>query len=199
MSTNWSNMRKVSEVLEIWDDKLSESSKQGIYTNNIRSSQVMSSGWNRKERYMLEKDNMTRYIKFLSYWIKTTIHLFNFTITQKDTNNRWRGQLAAFCMRTKNKTSTNKNSKGEIIRDIPIKVFKRKTWIMRRWDCINQTYSNKDNFVLKLTRNRSREQERTSSFDYVPMFSFSNTILLRSICTKFGEWFHLRQRTHIIY
>jgi hypothetical protein len=48
----------------------------------------MSNGWNRKERYMLKKDNMTGHIKFLSYWIKTTIPLFNFTITQKDTNNR---------------------------------------------------------------------------------------------------------------
>ena len=32
----------------------------------------MSNGWNRKERYMLEKDNMTKHIKFLSYWVKTT-------------------------------------------------------------------------------------------------------------------------------
>jgi hypothetical protein len=42
---------------------------------------------------------MTRYLKFLSYWIKTTIPLFTFTITKKDTNNRSRGQLIAFCMR----------------------------------------------------------------------------------------------------
>jgi hypothetical protein len=71
----------------------------------------MSSGWNRKERYMLEKDNMTRHIKFISYWIKTTIPLFTFTIPQKDTNNKPRGQLIAFYMRTKNETSTTKNSK----------------------------------------------------------------------------------------
>jgi hypothetical protein len=80
----------------------------------------MSSGWNRKERYMLKKDNMMRHIKFMSYWIKTTIPLFTFTITQKDTNNRTRGQLTAFCMRKKNETSTTKNSKGGIIRDMPI-------------------------------------------------------------------------------
>jgi hypothetical protein len=49
---------------------------------NIKSNQVMSSGWNRKESYMLEKDNMTRHIKFMSYWIKTTIPPFTFTITQ---------------------------------------------------------------------------------------------------------------------
>jgi len=59
--------------------------------NNIRFSQVMSSGWNRKERYMLKEDNMTRHIKFLSYWIKTTILLFTFTITYKDTNSGSRG------------------------------------------------------------------------------------------------------------
>jgi hypothetical protein len=72
----------------------------------------MSSGWNRKEMYMLEKNNMTRHVKFLSYWIKTTIPLFTFTITQKETNSRTRAQLTAFCMRTKNETSTNKKSKG---------------------------------------------------------------------------------------
>jgi hypothetical protein len=80
----------------------------------------MSSGWNRKERYMLEKDNMTRYIKFLSYWIKTMIPLFTFTITPKDTNSRSRGQFTAFNMRMKNETSKTKNSKGGIIMDIPI-------------------------------------------------------------------------------
>jgi len=80
----------------------------------------MSSGCNRKEMYMLKKDNMTRHMKFMSYWIKTTIPLFTFTITQKDTNSGTRGQFTAFCMRTKNETSTSKNSKGGIIRDIPI-------------------------------------------------------------------------------
>jgi len=69
---------------------------------------------------MLEKGNMTRYIKFLSYWIKTMIPLFSFTITWKDTNSRSRGQLTAFNMSMKNETSTTKNSKGEIITDIPI-------------------------------------------------------------------------------
>jgi hypothetical protein len=70
--------------------------------------------------YMLEKDNMTRYIKFLSYWIKTMIPLFSFTITRKNTNSRSRGQLTALNMRMKNETSTTKNSKGGIILDIPI-------------------------------------------------------------------------------
>jgi len=37
------------------------------YTNKIRSSQAISSGRNRKEKYMLEKDNMMRHIKFLNY------------------------------------------------------------------------------------------------------------------------------------
>ena len=60
---------------------------------------------------MLKEDNMTRHIKFLSYWIKTTIPLFTFTITQKDKNNGSRGLLTAFYMRTKNKTSTTKDSK----------------------------------------------------------------------------------------
>jgi len=87
---------------------------------NIRSNQVMSSGWNIKESYMLEKDNMTRHINFMSYWIKTTIPPFTFTITQKDTNSRSRRQLFAFFMRTKNETSTTKNSTGGIIKDIPI-------------------------------------------------------------------------------
>ena len=68
--------------------------RKWIYINNIRS----SSRWNKKERYMLLKDNMTRHIKFLSYWIKITIPLFTFTITQKYTNNRSRGQLTAFYM-----------------------------------------------------------------------------------------------------
>jgi len=87
--------------------------------NKIRASQAMSSGWNRKERYMLEKDNMMRHIKFLGYWIKTTIPLFTFIITQKDTNSRSRWQLIAFCMRTNNKTNITKNFKEGIIRDIP--------------------------------------------------------------------------------
>jgi hypothetical protein len=69
---------------------------------------------------MLVKDNMTRHIKFLSYWIKTTISLFTFTITKKDINNRSNGKLTAFYIRTKNKTSTTKSSKGGIIRGIPI-------------------------------------------------------------------------------
>jgi hypothetical protein len=80
----------------------------------------MSSGWNRKERYILEKDNMTRHIKFMSYWIKTTIPFFTFIITQKDTNSRSRGQLTAFYMKMKNETSTTKNSKEGIIKDILI-------------------------------------------------------------------------------
>jgi hypothetical protein len=61
--------------------------------NKIISSQVMSGGWNRKERYMLEKDNMMRHIKFLSYLIKTMIPLFRFTITKKNTNSRWEDNL----------------------------------------------------------------------------------------------------------
>ena len=56
----------------------------------------------------------------MSYWIKTTIPFFTFTITQKDTNSRTRGQFTAFCIRMKNETNTTKNSKGEIIRDMPI-------------------------------------------------------------------------------
>jgi len=95
--------------------------------NKIRSSQAMSSGWNKKERYMLKKDNMTKHIKFLSYWIKITIPLFTFTITKKETNNRLRGQIAGFFfMRMKNETSTTKNSKEKIIRGIPIQIFKRR-------------------------------------------------------------------------
>ena len=82
-----------------------------IYTNKIRSNQAMSSAWNRKEKYMLKKDNMTRHIKFLSYWIKTTIPLFTFTVTKKDSNSKSRGQLTVFYMRIKNKTNTTKNSK----------------------------------------------------------------------------------------
>jgi hypothetical protein len=69
---------------------------------------------------MLKKYNMMRHIKFMSYWIKTTIPLFTFTITQKDTNRITRGQLTAFCMRMKNETSTTKNSKGGIIKDMSI-------------------------------------------------------------------------------
>jgi hypothetical protein len=65
--------------------------KKRIYTNKIRFSQAMSGGWNGKEKYMLEKNNITRHIKFLSYWIKTTIPLFTFTITQKYTNSRSEG------------------------------------------------------------------------------------------------------------
>jgi hypothetical protein len=56
-----------SKVLGTWDDKLSESSEKKFYMNKIRSSQAISSGWNRKENYMLEKDNMMRHIKFLNY------------------------------------------------------------------------------------------------------------------------------------
>jgi hypothetical protein len=69
---------------------------------------------------MPEKDNMTRHIKFLSYWIKTMIPPFTFIITKKDTNSISRGQLTAFYMRMKNETSTTKNSKEGIIRGIPI-------------------------------------------------------------------------------
>ena len=76
MSTNWSNMER-GIIIKIL--------RKRIYMNKIRLSQAMSSGWNREERYMLKNDNMTRHIKFLSYWIKTTIPLFTFTITQKDT------------------------------------------------------------------------------------------------------------------
>ena len=109
------------EVLGTWDDKLSESKKKKrIYTNKIRSNQAISNGWDRKEMYMPEKDNMTRHIKFLSYWIKTIIPLFTFTITKKDTNNVSRGQLTAFYMKMKNETNTTKNSKEGIIRGIPI-------------------------------------------------------------------------------
>jgi len=129
-----------------------------IYINKIRSSQAMSIGWNRKEGYMLEKDNMTKHINFLSYWIKTTIPLFTFTITNKDTNSKSRGQLTVFYIRTRNRTSTTKNSKGEIIRHKPIQLFKRiKTWNRRRWNCINHTYSSKKSFSLKFIRNKSRQ------------------------------------------
>jgi uncharacterized membrane protein (DUF106 family) len=87
--------------------------------NKIRSSQVISSGWNREKMYMLEKDNMTKHIKFMSYWIKIMIPLFTFTITKKDTNNRLRRQLIVFYMRMKNETSTSINSKGGVIKGIP--------------------------------------------------------------------------------
>ena len=70
--------------------------------------------------YMPEKDNMTRHIKFMSYWIKIIIPLFTFTITKKDTNNISGGQLTAFYMKMKNETNTTKNSKEGIIRGIPI-------------------------------------------------------------------------------
>jgi len=73
---------------------------------------------------MLEKDNMTRHIKFLSYWIKTTIPFFTFIKTKKDTNNILRGQLTAFYMRMKNKTSTSKNFKEWIIRAYPYNFLK---------------------------------------------------------------------------
>jgi len=86
----------------------------------------MSSGWNRKKRYMHEKDNMMRNIKFLSYWIKTTIPPFTFTLTKKDTNNKSRGQLTVFYMRTKKKISTTKNFKVGIIRGIPIQLLERR-------------------------------------------------------------------------
>jgi hypothetical protein len=49
--------------------------------------------------------------------------------------------------------------------------FKReKTWNMRRYNCINQTYSNKNIFFPKLTRNKSRQQERINSFNNMPCF-----------------------------
>jgi len=82
MGTNWSNMGRVMTIRIL---------RKEIYANKIRFSQAMSSGWNRKEKFMFEKDNMTRYIKFLSYWIKTTIPLFTFTIIQKDTNSELGG------------------------------------------------------------------------------------------------------------
>jgi hypothetical protein len=75
---------------------------------------------------MLEKYNMMRHIKFLSYLIKTTIPLLTFTIANRYTNNRSRGQLAAFHMRMKNETSTTKHFKERIIRGIPIQLFKRR-------------------------------------------------------------------------
>jgi hypothetical protein len=75
---------------------------------------------------MLKKDNMMRHIMFLSYWIKITISLFTFTITKKDTNSKSRGQLTVFYMRTKNETSTIKNSKEGIIKDIPTQLFERR-------------------------------------------------------------------------
>jgi hypothetical protein len=73
---------------------------------------------------MLEKDNMMRHIKFLSYWIKTTIPPFTFYITKKDANNILRGQFTVFYMKTKNEISTTKNSKEIIIRGIPIQLSK---------------------------------------------------------------------------
>jgi len=48
------------------------------------------------------------------------ILLFTFIITKKDINGRLRGYLAAFYMRTKNKTSTTKNSKERIIKGIHV-------------------------------------------------------------------------------
>jgi hypothetical protein len=117
---------EVFEVLKTWDNKLSEFLENKIYTNKIKSSQAMSNGWNEKERYMLEKDNIMRYIKFMSYWIKTTILLFTFTINKKYTNNRSRGHVSMFYMRTNDKTSTIKISKERIIRGILIQLFKRR-------------------------------------------------------------------------
>jgi len=76
--------------------------------------------------YMLEKDNMTRHIEFLSHWVKTTIYLFTFTVTKKDTNNISKRQLTVFYMRMKNKISTTKNFKEEIIEGIPIQLFERR-------------------------------------------------------------------------
>ena len=82
----------------------------------------------------------------MSYWIKTTIPLFIFNITQKDINSRLRGQFTAFYIRMKNKTSTTKNSKGGIIGTY-LYIFKmRQTRTIRWWNCINQTYNSKDNF-----------------------------------------------------
>ena len=87
--------------------------RKWIYTNNIRSSQAISSRWNKKERYMLEKNNITRYIKFLSCWIKTTIPFFTFTVTKKESNNRSRGQFIAFCMGQRTKQVQPKTLKEE--------------------------------------------------------------------------------------
>ena len=153
--------------------------------NKIISIQAMSSGWNRKERYMLEKKNMMKHMKFLIYWIKTTIPLLTFTITKKEINSTARGQLIMFYMMTKNETITMKKFKEWIIKSMLIQLFKmRKNWNMRRWSCINQTYSSKNNFSPKHIRNISKQQERTSNFNNVPMFSFSNAILLRIICAR---------------
>jgi len=74
---------------------------------------------------------MTRHIKFMSYWIKTTTPHFTFTIIQKDTNNKLKGQLNTFYMRMKNETSTIKNSKGGILGAYPynfLKSEKPKIW-----------------------------------------------------------------------
>jgi hypothetical protein len=77
---------------------------------------------------MLEKDNMTRYIKFMSYWMKTMIPFSTFTITKNDINSRSSGQSTAFYIRMKDKISTTKNSKKGIIMGIPIQFFEmRKT------------------------------------------------------------------------
>jgi hypothetical protein len=71
-----------SKVLGTQDDKLSKSLEKGfigIISGLVRIWIVDGI----KKRYMLKKDNMTRHIKFLNYWIKTTIPPFTFTITKK--------------------------------------------------------------------------------------------------------------------
>src|SRR3954467_15779503 len=65
--------------------------RKWIYANKMRFSKIVGSGRNREEGYMLKKHNMTRYIKFLGDWIKTTISFFTFTITKIDTKSRTRG------------------------------------------------------------------------------------------------------------
>jgi len=69
---------------------------------------------------------MTRHIEFLSHWVKTTIYLFTFNVTKKDTNNISKRQLTVFYMRMKNKIRTTKNFKEEIIEGIPIQLFERR-------------------------------------------------------------------------
>jgi hypothetical protein len=62
--------------------------------------------------------------------------------------------------------------------------WKEKNLKYEKINYINQTYSSRNNFTPKHTRNRNRQQERTSSFNNVPMFSSNKVILLRSIYTR---------------
>jgi hypothetical protein len=72
------------EVLGTWDDKLLESSKK----KSIQIRSYLVKLWVvdeiEKKKYILKKDNMTRHINFLNYWIKTTTPIFIFMITNKD-------------------------------------------------------------------------------------------------------------------